>query len=50
VKDWNKANEKQLQKRDHIHRSIITLSNVLTEPKQIVKIAVHEHIENEKNS
>lgn len=43
VEDWNTANEDQLSKRDLIHRSIITLSNVLTDPYQIVKLSVKQH-------
>jgi len=45
VKDWETANEKQLELRDKIHRSIITLSNVLNDPHQIVTLAIKEHIE-----
>lgn len=44
VSDWNKATEKQLQLRDRVHRSIITLSNVLTDTNRIIKLAVKEHI------
>lgn len=44
VSDWNNATEKQLSKRDRIHRSIITLSNVLTDPKKIVQLGVSEHL------
>lgn len=43
VKDWQTANELQLKKRNLIHRSIKTLSNVLTDTNQIVRIAVKEH-------
>lgn len=43
VADWEVATEIQLQRRDKIHRSIITLSNVLDDPKQIVRLAIIEH-------
>lgn len=44
VKDWQSATEKQLELRDKIHNSIITLTNVLSDPSQSVRIGVKEHV------
>ena len=42
VKDWNKATQEQLQKRDKIHESITLLCNVLKDPSQAVKLGIYE--------
>lgn len=39
VTNWQKATEAQLKKRDSIHKAIILYSNVLTDPKQIVRLS-----------
>jgi len=44
VTDWQGANEKQLELRDKIHNSITTLTNVLRDPSESVRIGVREHI------
>lgn len=44
VTDWDSATEEQLEKRDLIHRSIITLSSVLQDHNQIVYLAIQEHV------
>lgn len=43
VKDWETATEKQLELRDKIHNSTVTLCNVLTDPSQAVRLAIKEH-------
>jgi len=43
VSDWQTASEKQLEKRDKIHRSIKLLCRVLTDTKQIVRLAITEN-------
>lgn len=44
VKDWQKASEEQLKKRDLIHNSIKLLCNVLNNTDQAVKLGVLENI------
>lgn len=44
VKDWQKASEEQLKKRDLIHNSIKLLCNVLNDTDQAVRIGVKENI------
>lgn len=46
VKDWQSANEKQLQLRDNIHRSIKMLCVVLDNPRDAVRIGVQENTKN----
>ena len=46
VKDWETATEEQLKTRDKIHISIKTLTNVLTDPKEAVRLGVKENIQN----
>lgn len=43
VDDWNTATESQLKQRDLIHHSIKLLSKVLTDPYQIVRVAIAEN-------
>jgi len=43
VSDWQTATEQQLEKRDKIHRSIKLLCRVLTDTKQIVRLAITEN-------
>ena len=43
VRDWEHANEKQLEKRDKIHNSIKLLTRVLKDYNQIVRIALEEN-------
>ena len=43
VKDWQTATEYQLKQRDNIHISIKLLCRVLTDVRQIVRIAIEEH-------
>lgn len=43
VKNWQEATKEHLDKRNKIHHSIITLSNVLNNPTEIVRLAVMEH-------
>lgn len=44
VDDWQKANEEQLRLRDKIHYSIKTLTNVLTNTDEAVRLGVKENI------
>jgi len=44
VADWNNANEAQLKLRDKIHDSIKTLTNVLTNTDQAVRLGVKENV------
>jgi len=44
VHDWQEATEEQLKLRDKIHFSIKLLSNVLTSPRQAVRVGVNENI------
>lgn len=43
VKDWQSADEYQLELRDRIHRSIKLLCNVLKNPVQAVRIGIYEN-------
>ena len=43
VDDWQRATEEQLDKRNHIHRSIKTLCKVLQNIDQIVDLAIDEN-------
>ena len=43
VADWQSATEKQLRIRDKIHLSIETLSNVLTDTREAVRLGVKQH-------
>lgn len=43
VKDWQTATEGQLRQRDKIHVSIKLLCRVLTDVRQIVRLAIEEH-------
>ena len=43
VTDWQEASEAQLKKRDLIHNSIKTLTNVLTDPEESVRIGIKEN-------
>jgi hypothetical protein len=40
VKDWEHATECQLKRRDKIHSSIVTLSNVMQDTDAIVRLAI----------
>jgi len=44
VEDWNAATEEQLKQRDKIHYSIKTLTNVLTNTDEAVRLGVKENI------
>jgi len=44
VDDWNTANEQQLKLRDKMHDSIKTLTNVLTNTDDAVRLGVKENI------
>lgn len=46
VDDWQKASEDQLKLRDRIHYSIKTLTNVLTNTDEAVRLGVKENIGN----
>jgi hypothetical protein len=43
VKDWQRATEEQLDKRDNIHKSIKTLTRVLKNIDQIIDLAIDEN-------
>ena len=49
VKTWEKATEQQLQQRDNMHKAIVLFSRVLTNPNQIVRLAVKEYSPQLKN-
>ena len=44
VEDWNTATEEQLRLRDKIHYSIKTLTNVLTNTNEAVRLGVKENL------
>jgi len=44
IDDWNNANEEQLKIRDKMHYSIKTLTNVLTNTDEAVRLGVKENI------
>lgn len=44
VEDWNTATENQLRLRDKIHYSIKTLTNVLTNTNEAVRLGIKENI------
>jgi len=46
VDKWENATEKQLRQRDKIHYSIKTLTNVLTNTDEAVRLGVQENIPN----
>jgi len=43
VNNWETASEEQLRKRDLIHYSIKTLTNVLNNPNEAVRLGINEH-------
>ena len=45
VKDWNKATEAQLNKRDRIHNNIALLSDVLRNNEEAVRIGILKAVE-----
>ena len=45
VKDWNKATEEQLSKRDRIHHNIALLSDVLRNNDEAVRIGILKSID-----
>lgn len=45
VNDWNTATEEQLKLRDKMHYSIKTLTNVLTNTDEAVRLGVKENID-----
>lgn len=46
VNDWNEATKEQLDLRDKIHVAIKLYCNVLTNPKEAVRLGVAEYINN----
>jgi len=44
VKDWNEATKEQLELRDKIHVAIKLYCNVLTNPKEAVRLGVAEYV------
>lgn len=48
VTDWNKATKEQLELRDKIHTAIKLYCNVLTNPRDAVRLGVLEYVKNEQ--
>lgn len=44
IKDWNEATKEQLELRDKIHVAIKLYCNVLTNPKEAVRLGVAEYV------